>query len=626
MSNKRFLLCYIAETSIGGPPFISPLHSASALPAILSNLCPSSNPSLLVLTALQTLSNLTESTSLSLAPHALDILSIADSLFSSPHVISICRILRQSSKASHIQSQKSIAASLITRLCRNERHRSTLANAGVLGALGSNLAEIVVSQGMVIPGVDVGAQKADLLNRFACAVPESADLAKLLESIAVIVADSKLRASQLVYSNSILACFPLFPAIDFIPNLSTKVALAASSAADLSAPQSRLNAIDYLIPDVHASYTKGASALSSAFPPLGTQGSFDSILQFAGSQSSVWPQNKLADDTDLSADRPSQSASDEPESPLIPYLIWLTRSSSGVERLMAAYLLAILYRAGLAAKSREGSIGLLIVPLLVELLGDNAIELSAVADEQRSSKEWLLKERTPAVIAKLIFDSEYLQRAAYEAGIISKLARMIKSSYEPLPANVEARPWSPDGYSSPDNDVLESSQASRLGQKGFSSLLLHRVKVREGVLRAIAALAPFKEEYRKSLIEQGVMPFIVESLKPYPNRPSSKSTEKTENITPMNNSEISSVTSIFGINPVPVLIAACAAVRHLSRSPSILRTTFVDNGVVMPIFNILNHPDVEVQIAATATVCNIVSEISPMREVRSYSKSSPCYY
>jgi hypothetical protein len=41
----------------------------------------------------------------------------------------------------------------------------------------------------------------------------------------------------------------------------------------------------------------------------------------------------------------------------------------------------------------------------------------------------------------------------------------------------------------------------------------------------------------------------------------------------------------------------------------------VDNGVVMPIFNLLSHSDIEVQIAATATVCNIVTEFSPMREV-----------
>jgi len=71
----------------------------------------------------------------------------------------------------------------------------------------------------------------------------------------------------------------------------------------------------------------------------------------------------------------------------------------------------------------------------------------------------------------------------------------------------------------------------------------------------------------------------------------------------------------FGVNPVSVLIAACGAVRHLSRSVSILRTTLIDYGVVMPVFALLQHPDIDVQVAATAAVCNFVTEFSPMREI-----------
>jgi len=70
------------------------------------------------------------------------------------------------------------------------------------------------------------------------------------------------------------------------------------------------------------------------------------------------------------------------------------------------------------------------------------------------------------------------------------------------------------------------------------------------------------------------------------------------------------------VNSIDVLIAACGAIRALSRSVGILRTTLIDNGVAMPVFRLLQHPDIEVQIAATATVCNLVTDVSPMREVR----------
>lgn len=70
----------------------------------------------------------------------------------------------------------------------------------------------------------------------------------------------------------------------------------------------------------------------------------------------------------------------------------------------------------------------------------------------------------------------------------------------------------------------------------------------------------------------------------------------------------------YGTNPVEVLIAACGAVRALSRSVSVLRTTLIDNGVAEPVFQLLQHPEIEVQIAATATVCNLLTDVSPMRE------------
>ncbi|KFY46840.1 hypothetical protein V494_00296 [Pseudogymnoascus sp. VKM F-4513 (FW-928)] len=607
-------LSILGSLAYGGPQFIAPLHCASALPAILSNLCPSTNPPQLVSTALQALSNLTESTCLSLALSSFSITLLADSVFSAPHVGYLYKIFSQSSTSPHTRSQVCIAASLISKLCQNERHRSILANAGVLDALAVRLAEIIALQGLVIPGAGVAVEKDGHLNKFPYTEgSEGADLAIILECIAIIIADSKLRACQLIYSSAILAVFPLFPTADFAPNRSAKAAWSAYNTSEPSSRQGQMNAVDYLIPNVSTSYTNSVSGIGSAFPPLGTQGPSDSIMQDSGSKTAAWPPRNPVG-VELPPVSGDEGDAEDPESPLVPYLIWLTRSSTDIGRLMAAYLLAGLYRAGVTTKSRELSIGLLIIPILVGLL-ERTVEHSSTNDARQTAKLWLLMERTPAVIAKLIIDSENLQKSAYDAGIISKLARMMKSSYEKVPTDNEARTWSSGAPSEIDKDNgLHASRSSKLGDSGFSALLVHKIKVRESVLRAIAALVPFKDEYRKSIVEQGTMPFIVESLKPHPEKPSSKLNDKSETNPKTNGSEATSLRSGFGINPTSVLIAACGAVRHLSRSVSILRTTLVDNGVVMPIFNLLSHSDIEVQIAATATACNIVTEFSPMRE------------
>ena len=42
----------------------------------------------------------------------------------------------------------------------------------------------------------------------------------------------------------------------------------------------------------------------------------------------------------------------------------------------------------------------------------------------------------------------------------------------------------------------------------------------------------------------------------------------------------------------------------------------MDAGLAAPLFLLLKHQDVDLQIAATAVVCNLVLDFSPMRDVR----------
>jgi hypothetical protein len=570
-----------------------------------------------VLASLRALSNLADSSALASNVYKLNTSTLAEALFVRQHLNSLRRILSQSSPSTTVQCQISIAASLVSRICREERHQQGLANSGVLDALATRLASFVVAEGLVVPGAEVLAQRDGLQRYIPPAAPPNAELSVILEAIAVIIADSKFRASQLLFSPSILAIFPVSQSIEFVGNQSTRAAWNAFNAAGLSARQSQLNAVDFLLPYMPLHNGKTAISHASAFPPLGTSRFKDNLaqngLRLNGASLAPW-----ADWSGLDSGVASQDGSisdpEDPEHPLVAYLILLLRSRLGIERLMAASVLTVLYRAGLADKTRETAIGLLVVPLLVDMLDDMVIpsgSLDSSAEAKAVSLDWAVKERAPAILAMLITDSEYLQKAAFDANVVSKLSKLLKISYDPVPETSHSHQWSPDGEENEED--MGGPQSSRLSRQSQSPLLVHKIKLRESTLKAIAALVPFKDEYRKAIVDQGMISYIVESMSSAPSKPTPKLGENSEGA--VNRSTKDNGGPGYGVNPVAVLIAACGAVRALSRSVSILRTTLIDNGVAMPVFALLQHPDIEVQIAATATVCNLVTDVSPMREV-----------
>ena len=503
---------------------------------------------------------------------------------------------------------------MISRVCREERHQQGLANSGVLDALATKLASFVVAEGLVIPGAEIQAQRDGLQDFFPEAAPANARLSVILEAIAVIIADSKCRASQLLYSPSILAIYPPSLPTEFAGTQNARAAWNAFNAAGLSVRQSQLNAVDYLLPFIPLHQLKNTNAQASAFPPLGTSNSSQNLALNgrSGSKHNVSTLSNWPDSLNLESPQDSSTAEvEEPESPLIAYLILLLKLRTGLERLMAASVLTVLYRAGLTNKTRETALGLLVVPLLVQMLGDDNIPLpsnDSLEDEEALVLDRTVKERAPLNLAMLITDSEYLQKAAFDAGVVSKLSKMLKVSYDPAPESIGSIPWCPDR-----DDDRGIPDTPRLGQIGQSPALLHKIKVRESVLKAIAALVPFKDEYRKAIVDQGMMPYIVSSMSANPRKPSAKSKKKNEKASEDSSDDESQ--GEYGTNPVEVLIAACGAVRALSRSVSVLRTTLIDNGVAEPVFQLLQHPEIEVQIAATATVCNLLTDVSPMREV-----------
>ncbi|KAF7932578.1 uncharacterized protein EAE98_003877 [Botrytis deweyae] len=602
----------LGSLAYGGPAFLAPLHYGSALPAILSNFCPSNNPPQTVLAALRALTNLAESAMLATSAHPITIKSLAAALFIRPHLASLTRIISQTSSSHIIQNQISLAASLIARICLQESHQQSLATSGVLDALAVKLASFVVAQGLVIPGADIIAHRDGLLEYFPQASPSNVSFPAILEALASIVAESKLRASQLLYHPSIMAVFPSIPAGEEPVLQHSRAAWNTSNTAGLGSKQSHLNAIDYLLPIIPQHPVKSAQA--SAFPPLGSSSSRESPNGRGKSNSaSTWGG---APDRNGSSPE-SQVVPDESETPMVAYLIFIMRSRECKERLMAAYLLTVLFRAGLINKAREPTLALLVVPLLVQMLNEDSTLVKskdASHDHETLRIEWSITEMAPRILSLLITDSEHLQKATFQNKAMPKLSKLIKLAYEPVPESENAQFWSPV-QSNEAKDYVEQTPSSRLGDPGQSALLVHKIKVRESVLRAIASLVPFKEDHRKSVVDNGIIPYIVESLNPSPQKPSTKVNDKGDKTEkkPVS-SEVDGKQDGYGINHVGVLIAACTATRALARSVCILRTTLIDNGVVAPIFPLLTHSDVEVQIAATAAVCNLLTDVAPMRE------------
>jgi hypothetical protein len=271
-------------------------------------------------------------------------------------------------------------------------------------------------------------------------------------------------------------------------------------------------------------------------------------------------------------------------------------------RLMAARLVTVLFRLGLSKKHRVPMFSYLLVPILLRML-DKDFE---IPDEHDPCDDGLitptqrLKEEAPAVLANLVMDDQDLQKHAVDGNALKRLSQLLKETYNPVPESLRPM-WYAEG-DGPARDPESVSADCRLGPPGYSPTLCHVMRYRESILKALAALVPFKDEYRKAVCENGVVPYIIDSLKPRPSDAPADATSMPKN-------------SATDGNPTPTILAACGAARMLTRSVSVLRTSLIDAGVAQPLFVLIKHPDLEVQIAATAAICNLALDFSPMKQV-----------
>lgn len=547
--------------------------ASEAVPSMLAIISSTECPQVLTVAILKTLTNIADRYPLQNINWPQEN-RLAEILFTPDTIGCFARIIASNSSSTATQTCATFAANIIARLCTEETHKAALAEYGILDALALKIASFVVAQGFVLPGAENHLGQDGALTMLPHPAPAAAKLGPILRATSIIVENSKWRAEHFLSSPGIVTVFPgrlpEFSPTDIKRNPWGMPYLSGSAVPR----QNHTNPMDALLPVVPLAQ----NSASTNFPPLVPIGSFHKrSLSFL--------------------EAPSY---EEDESALVPWLFHMVRTENGLSRVMAARLVTGLFRLGLARKHRIPMFNYLVTPLLLRML-DKDYDFGDDSDPEFDgmiSMALALKEEVPPIIATLVMDTQELQKHAVEAGAIKVLSQLLKETYNPHSENGKHM-WYAE---SKDKDTLSAVPATlQLGPVGYSPMTCHIMRYREGILRALAALAPFRDEYRKAICENGVVPYIIDSLKPRP-------PVELQDTTGIKN------TAADG-NSIPTLLAACGAARALTRSVSVLRTSLIDAGVATPLFELIKHRDIEVQIAATSVICNIALDFSPMKEV-----------
>ena len=552
---------------------MDPLAAAQILPVLVSMLDTTSYPSEVVLNVLRALNTVADSTALQHWQNRGSSDWPLRTLYTGQTLNYLVRILARDDPSLKGQQQIYLTTTLISKTCHEEKFRKRVCAAGMLEALAARLVPFVAEYRSQTHSAApyYSTQHATVLQK-----PGKLRLAPLLQAVASIVRNSANRSSKFLAA-------PAFAALELFAD-------PEDFHRDLL-PKSRNRYGDYAGETPLPPFVPLASTSSHTYPPLGGMATWGK------------PRPARVRSTGDGSSAGFTSRTNSNETPLASWLVYVIQTEQGLTRLMAAWLLAIFFRDGLANKDREKALSMQLIPMLVRMLDPDPVILAentpAFDDAIIQPPQWLMKRLAPHVLALLVGDSKQLQLAASEAGVIKKLSQLLKQTFDTLPADKSESFWSPNRSDQMQSKAASFANSSTLGPPGLTPQASQVLQTRETVLEALANMATQEDELRKAIIQQGVVQHIVASLHPKPPRGSPLSED--------------SMTKIG--NPTPVLMQACAAATALSRSVTALRTCLVDTGLAKPIFALLEYPDIQVQIAATGATCNIVLEMSSMRQV-----------
>ena len=576
---------------------MSPIYAGLVISPLLALLSPTESSPQIVLAALSTLNAVADSLLLSHPDNNASDDGLLNLLYTEQTLNTITNILLQISPSLIAQQQIALTASLISKTCRDEHHRVMLAQTGVLEALAVKLASFVVATCNSLNSSTGAGSAAGQVGDIPAANSRSR-LLPILNAVSAIIQHSKARAVQFLSA-------PAFAVIFQKPDADGRQSYDRKSSSwnfpTSSTRQATSSWIENLIPSLPNSHHRSSLAQQSNFPPLGTLGP-------SGKQSQ--PSRSFSSAIEVIQSQGLEFIEEE-ESPLIAWLLYIAREQDQLTGLMAAWTLAILYRHGLTKRGRETAFAFLLVPLLTRMLDKDLMIFPDASSTYNldflTSPRNVIRERAPLVLAMLAANSAEVQKAAADAGAIKKLSQLLKESYDEITPNPAASLWAPDPSSLTQMETRD--EASRLGPQGISVAARHVIRLREAVLVALAAIASDKDEYRKEIIGNGIIPFIIKTLlSEDTDSPSAPIAESQTEHRAKNRKALTA-------NGRNAILAACGAARALSRSVSTMRTSLMDAGLAAPLFTLLKCQDVELQIAATAVLANLVLSFSPMRQV-----------
>ena len=550
----------------------------------------------------------------------------AEQIYSESNVKSLLNIIAQPFPSPTVTRQVTLIAKLISKTCIDNKHRKLLAKMGMLDHLAARFAATAL---MMIGNPVVSS---------CLSLPPSVGkdgLFLLIEAIASIIQHSKYRTAQFLYSPHLLAVF----ALPLRHGKNTD--FRSFKDQDRSLLEQSVDtkfSIDISLPQIHPVYVKGDRNVHGQ---AGVSNNSHNNKSHQGAQNLGF-----------------SSANEN----LFAWLISLARNEHHFNRLITIWFLTIITNMmdvldmlnssnDYKTPTFDRSLALLVVPLLINII-DESIDTTFDLKQNSASavisvnpklsilaleEMRVLRECTPTVLALLAEDSNLLRKAAVEAGAIKKLCQALKKTFDPTSSDRKAMWTSHPNRSSRDEGddkfgapPISPTKAVTLGHVGMSAEMLHALKCRRSTLRALAAIANKEDSYRRMIIENGIVSCIISSLLPLAQqnpdidapmdhyqqqqqsfRLSSAQKNQSDPTLTDRNGELNNECG----NPVPVLVGACNAARAMSRSVQVLRTSLIDAGIARPIFSLVKHPNEEVQIAAMDVMCNLLLEVSPMREV-----------
>lgn len=416
-------------------------------------------------------------------------------------------------------------------------------------------------------------------------------LSHVLGAAHTLISGSRYRVASLLFSRTIFRVLPLEQPLSIRP--SKIIQATQHSAYDISSPELCLS-----LPPIHTRADKAENGFAKAFPALGA-----AQVGVRASGLTDFPYLPYTIDRAWATPNGWHSA-------FIPWLIHIMRSSKLLCRVNAARLIVAISKAKYLSASKDRTLALLVVPVLVDLLKNSPVQRGMALHNPLRDNASEAACRAPDVLAALLEEIPTLQRAAVDAGVIKELVTYAKQTF--LPFEPPPDLWSANAQSSEMEQDLPAS--STMGGSGTSAQIVWLFRCRENGLRLLAALASKEDVYRKKLCDSGMMPCIVDSMSPLKEPSRSK---------PYPQGRKARLDAGYG-NPEPVLLAACKAATAMSRSVSLLRTSLIDAGLAKPVFALVKDPSVEVILASTGVVCNLIMDFSPMRHVSQEPTKSVC--